>query len=103
MASLKDQIAALEPRTWGKPAAMLALAPLLRKDGQTEKALALCREAIALAPHDAQLAARARAFLSAGVPAWHFSIVRDQARNTAYDAALRRAVTPGARVLEIGA
>ena len=29
-------------------------------------------------------------------------MVRDEARNAAYDAALRRAVTPGMRVLEIG-
>jgi type II protein arginine methyltransferase len=40
--------------------------------------------------------------LNRGVPHWHFSIVRDEARNVAYEAALKRAVTPQTKVLEIG-
>jgi SAM-dependent methyltransferase len=101
-ASLKDQIAALKRYAEGNPAAMLALAPLLRDDGQGQEALALCRRALALAPDDAELAAKARFFIAAAVPDWHFIIVKDAARNAAYDAALRRSVTPGSRVLEIG-
>jgi type II protein arginine methyltransferase len=41
--------------------------------------------------------------IASGVPTWHFGIVRDEARNTAYDAALRRAVGSSTRVLDIGA
>jgi SAM-dependent methyltransferase len=40
--------------------------------------------------------------LSQNVPTWHFSIVRDDLRNIAFDQALRRAVRPGMRVLDIG-
>jgi len=101
-ASRRDQIAALEQRAEGNPAAMLALAPLMRDDGQEQQALALCRRALALAPDDAELAAKARFFISAAVPDWHFVIVKDAARNAAYEAALRRWVTPCSRVLEIG-
>jgi type II protein arginine methyltransferase len=37
------------------------------------------------------------------VPKWHFNIVRDDARNAAYEAAIVRAVRPDARILDIGA
>jgi protein-L-isoaspartate O-methyltransferase len=92
----------LESRVSGNPAAMVSLARLLQQDGQIEKALAVCHSALSLAPKDAQLAARARCIVAASVPEWHFEIVRDQRRNASYDAALRRAVTPDSRVLEIG-
>lgn len=50
-------------------------------------------------PETAFLAGEA---LSHDVPNWHFSLVRDRIRNAAYDAALRRAIKPGMRVLDIG-
>ena len=102
MAELRDKIAALLPRAEGNPGAMIQLARLMRQDGQRERALGLCRKALALAPADAELAAQVKQFVSDDVPGWHFVIVRDDARNAAYDAALRRAVRPGSRVLEIG-
>ena len=91
MGTLGDGLAALLPRAEGNPAAMMRLAALMRKDGQSEQALALCRRALALAPDDPALAARGRDFLSKDVPGWHFAIVADAVRNAAYDAALRRA------------
>lgn len=103
MAELKDKIAALESRVRGHSAAMLGLARMLQEDGQNDKALAMCRAALALAPDDAQLAARVKSFINRTVPQRHFSLVHDHTRNPAYDAALRRAVTPTSRVLEIGA
>jgi len=102
MAELKEMIAALEPRVQGNPTAMLGLARMLQKDEQREKAHAMCRAALTLAPDNAQLAAQASLLISQTVPQWHFDIVRDHVRNAAYDAALRRAVTPTSRVLEIG-
>ena len=102
MKKLTDGLAALQPKAEGNPAAMVQLAGLMRRGGQVEQAVALCRRALALAPHDAELAAQARALLSGDVPNWHFTIVADAARNAAYDAALRRAIKPGMRVLEIG-
>ena len=102
MAELADKIAALVPHAEGNLAAMIQLARMMRKAGQHEQALAQCRKAIALAPQDAELAARVNRLLSEYVKAWHFAIVRDERRNAAYDAALRRAIRPGSRVLEIG-
>jgi type II protein arginine methyltransferase len=102
MVALKDAIAALEPKAAGNPAAMLGVARLMLQDGQSGRALALCRAALALAPQDRRLAAEARDLLNGTVPSWHFGIVRDQVRNAAYDAALRHAVRPGMRVLDIG-
>jgi type II protein arginine methyltransferase len=92
----------LLPLVEGKPDAMVALARQLRGAGETERALDLAARALALAPDDSEARTIAAELLSDGVPGWHFGIVRDDLRNHAYDAALRRAVFPGARVLEIG-
>lgn len=43
-----------------------------------------------------------RTALAGTVPPFHGALLRDQARNDAYDAALRRAVRPGDHVLDIG-
>lgn len=93
---------ALLARSEGNAAAMAALSRLLRTDGWKEAAAELAARALALAPHDGEVRAVATAILSADVPTWHFRIVRDAARNQAYERALQRAVTPGCRVLEIG-
>jgi type II protein arginine methyltransferase len=102
MAELKEKIAALEPLVTGKPHAMLALARMMQQDGQGAKALDLCHTALRLAPEDGRLAAKIKRFVTETVPAWHFYMLRDEMRLAAYDAALRRAVTPTSRVLEIG-
>jgi type III protein arginine methyltransferase len=65
-----------------------ALGPIhrvLSADPRNERALALYRTA-----------------MSRIVQPWHFPMMNDQLRNEAYDAAIRRAVTPGALVLDIG-
>jgi predicted nicotinamide N-methyase len=102
MAELKDKIAALEPLVAGKPQAMLGLARMMQEDGQGAKALDLCHDALRLAPEDAKLAALITEFITGTVPNWHFTMLRDEMRAAAYDAAMRRAVTPQSRVLEIG-
>ena len=102
MVELKDRIAALEPLVAGKPHAMLALARMMQEDGQSAKALDVCQSALRLAPEDGKLAAQITAFITGTVPGWHFTMLRDEARAAAYDAALRRTVTPQSRVLEIG-
>jgi type III protein arginine methyltransferase len=102
MVELSAKIAAWEPLVDGKPHRMLMLARLMQQDGQGAKALDLCHKALRLAPDDTRLAVMVKAFISESVPDWHFNIIRDEARNAAYDAALRRAVTPDSRVLEIG-
>jgi SAM-dependent methyltransferase len=82
--------------------AMLALARQLPAVGQRGRALDLITRALALEPDDGEVRALATELLSDGVHSWHFSIVHDQARNKAYDAALRNAIFPGCTVLEIG-
>ncbi len=85
------------------PAALVRLANILQSSGRTASAVELARRALFLAPDDGEIQSIGAAVLRESVPGWHFSIVRDQARNAAYDAALRRNVRPGTRVLDIGA
>ncbi|MEI9997150.1 MAG: 50S ribosomal protein L11 methyltransferase [Rhizomicrobium sp.] len=95
-------LAALLRKVEGNPEAMIRLAGLMRGDGQGDEAHRLVRRAMALAPADLRIVQLGREFLSDSVPKWHFVLVRDEVRNRAYDAALRRAIRPGMRVLEIG-
>ncbi|WP_052216269.1 50S ribosomal protein L11 methyltransferase [Sphingomonas sp. ERG5] len=81
---------------------MIALARQFRGVDETARAIDLATQALALAPGDGEVRALAADLLSDGVPRWHFFIVRDRLRNDAYEAALRRAIVPGCKVLEIG-
>jgi type II protein arginine methyltransferase len=96
-------ITALMPQAEGNPAVALRLAKMLQEDGQGARATALAARILdwpgAVPP---LVLAEARMFVARGLPSWHFNIVRDLARNDIYDMALRRAVKPGMRVLEIG-
>ncbi|HYE27103.1 MAG TPA: 50S ribosomal protein L11 methyltransferase [Allosphingosinicella sp.] len=82
--------------------ALAALAEVALWSGNEEGAYALARRALALAPDDPEVRSRARHPLTARVPRWHFRMLRDERRNRAFDDALRRAVRPGMRVLDIG-
>jgi type III protein arginine methyltransferase len=84
------------------PRALATLSHFLATEGEVERACSLALQARALAPESPEVAALTAEILNAGVPQWHFSIVRDQRRNLAFDAALLRAVRPGFRVLDIG-
>jgi predicted nicotinamide N-methyase len=85
-----------------KPEAMVALARLLRPEDKRELAVQLCLKALEIAPERDEVRTSALEVMSHGVPQWHFDIVRDHGRNSAYEAAIRRVVFPGCRVLEIG-
>lgn len=93
---------ALLERAGGDALALASLARLMHADGLAAEAATLARRARSAAPGHAQVQALARGTLSADVPPWHFHMLRDTVRNAAYEAALRRGVTPGSRVLEIG-
>lgn len=96
-------IALLAEQARGDAAALAAVADLARRSRLSEEAYRLAVEAREAAPHDPAItAATARAFADS-VPDWHFSIVRDQPRNDAWEAALRKAVTAESLVLDIGA
>jgi protein arginine N-methyltransferase 7 len=85
------------------PLALARLAGLFCLVGDGARAREIALNALGMAPGDAEIASLASSVLSRGVPAWHFSLVRDEVRNAAYDAALKRAVTAQTKVLEIGA
>lgn len=85
------------------PANMARLAKLLLDGGEKERAIDLATEAHRLAPGDPEVDRIVRLVLGRSVPEWHHSILADDARNASYDAALRRCVRAGSRVLDIGA
>lgn len=97
--TLDDLIA----RAGARPRTLLALARTLLAKGRDPEARALAERCLKEAGSDPEVCALAAEIMSRGVPEWHFGIVRDEVRNAAYDAALKRAVKPGMRVLDIGA
>jgi predicted RNA methylase len=103
MEDISKQIARLQIAAERDPAAMLAIAGAMRKNGQREEAVSVARKALDLAVGNDEITARANAFLAADVAHWHFPMVQDAARNGVYEKALRAVVTPDTRVLEIGA
>lgn len=97
-----EQLRKLEPLVEGSPDAMAALARQYAAIGERAAAIALAARARELAPGDGETATLAAELLSDSVPSWHFTLLRDEIRNQAYEAAICRAVTPGCKVLEIG-
>jgi tetratricopeptide (TPR) repeat protein len=77
------------------------LGVLYRMQGEPSKAIEAFRRAAALKPELAEARKNLRGAYNDLVPAWHFAMVNDKARNDAYQAAITRLV-PGRRVLEIG-
>jgi type II protein arginine methyltransferase len=78
----------------------IAEAVLLRKERL--RAFDLARKALREAGGDAEAETRARALLGSLLPPYHVPMMNDARRNEAWDQALRRAIRPGMRVLEIG-
>lgn len=93
---------ALVAQAAGDPRALATLAVLARSSGYSQRAYELARDARALAPDSGDVRTLTDPIVTAGVHNWHFNIVRDEARNAAYEAALKRAVGPQTRVLDIG-
>src|SRR5438874_1684145 len=66
-----------------------------------DQAVAVLREAARLDPNLVQANDSLNIAYSDIVPPWHFAMLGDEKRNSAYEAAIRKAV-PGKHVLEIG-
>jgi predicted nicotinamide N-methyase len=77
------------------------LGVVYRDTKKTAAAIEAFRKAVELRPDMIHAKANLRAAYRDVVPPWHFAMMNDKPRNTAYDAAIRRAVS-GKRVLEIG-
>ena len=93
---------ALIARAAKNPLALARLAGVLLNMGEMARANEIARKALRAAPDNAEVRILVSGILSRGVPRWHFNIVRDEARNAAFAAALKRAVTAQTKVLEIG-
>lgn len=85
------------------PRGLLTLAVQAHQRGAHSRAYELARQAAEAAPDDAEVGIRAADIIANCVPGWHQSLVKDRARNDAFQQALERAVTADARVLDIGA
>ena len=78
------------------------LAQALVKQKKLEEALSHYGQALAIDPRQITANDELPKLLGHFVPAWHVPMMNDIARNEAYFAALRAAIDPGSRVLEIG-
>lgn len=81
---------------------MLKLAEAAIQLGALGKAFDLLEEVLRIAPERSAEAESARQAMIGSVPDWHARMMNDRTRNRAYDAAIRRAVTPASVVFEIG-
>lgn len=95
-----EALEALAAKAGDEPAALMHIARRMAET-RPQRAVELATRILAMAP-PRPIAAAAEALIGKMVPNWHFVIVRDPARNQAYDRALRNAVTPQSRVLDIG-
>lgn len=84
------------------PLARAMLAEALAWRGQSADAVTLARAVLNDCEPDSEAGQLARRVLTTDVADYHWEMLNDRPRNRAYDAALRRAVRPGDRVLEIG-
>lgn len=84
------------------PDQLLGLAETVQQRGHPSRAVRLTRQAMALAQDDPAVRARARRLLSGLAPGYHVPMMNDARRGAAWDKAIRAAVKPGMRVLEIG-
>jgi len=92
--------AQLQPNS---PVAHATAGVLLHELGRHAEAAAALRRAVQLDPGEREAQSNLRVACAAMVPKWRFAALNDDARNDAYDRAIRAAVKPGDHVLEIGA
>ena len=95
-------IDALIARAAENPLALARLAGVLFDMGEKARANEIALKALRSAPDNAEIRCLVSGVLSQGVARWYFNIVRDEPRNAAFAAALKRAVTAQTKVLEIG-
>ncbi|HEX3408311.1 MAG TPA: hypothetical protein VHS81_13830, partial [Caulobacteraceae bacterium] len=105
-ASLDATIATFERTLQGKPSyavGMVGLAEVAAAKQHWIKAYKLACKALEGAPDDPEVIVRARRLLHALTPRYHVRMMNEPGRNAAWDSALRRAIGPDTRAVEIGA
>ena len=104
--SIDAMIATFEQSLEGQPTyaiGMVGLAELVAGKHREVRAYRLARKALAAAPGDPEVLVRSRRLLHSLAPGYHVRMMNDAGRNAAWDSALRRAIGPQTRALEIGA
>lgn len=104
-ASIDAMIATFERSLKGQPTyaiGMVGLAEAVATKGNKLKAYEVACRALDAAPDDPEVTVRARRLLHSLAPRYHVRMMNDPGRNTAWDAALRRAIGPDTRAFEIG-
>ncbi len=82
--------------------ALLALGHCAREANDHRTAMTALRAAAKVAPQRQDIAEPLSAYLSRLIPAWHFPMLADTARNQAYERAIISAANNAERVLDIG-
>lgn len=82
--------------------ALLALGHCAREANDHRTAMTALRAAAKVAPGRQDIAEALSAYLSRLIPAWHFPMLADTARNEAYERAIASAAKDAERVLDIG-
>jgi type III protein arginine methyltransferase len=99
-AALEPMIAAVAAK--GSFRGLMLLAEQAHQQGKPERAIELAQDLLDKAGDDQEIATRARDLIAKNVPDFHVPMLRDLARNQAFEDALQRAVTPNSRVLDVG-
>jgi SAM-dependent methyltransferase len=97
-----SKLLALAGQMRGEPVAQARLAWDLAAAGQGAEAMQLAQSALAGCESDPETERQVAALFSSAIREPYLAYLQDEARVAAYDAAIRRAVRPGMRVLEIG-
>lgn len=93
------KVLALQP---GNAPAYYNLGLALSEQNKTMAAIAAFEDALRIQPDYTDARGNLNKLYSSIVPRWHFPMMNDEGRNSAYDQAIRRAVRPDDVVLDIG-
>ena len=85
-----------------RPHAWAMFAVVLMDKGKTAEAVDIALEALRRPDCCARGDQVAREVLNRNLPNWHWALVRDERRNSAYETALAKVMKPGMTVLDIG-
>lgn len=81
---------------------LLEAGSVLESADALDEAIAAVGQAARLRPEDPVIARALRRLYARSVPAWHFPMMNDTARNRAYQTALEQAVGPETDVIDLG-
>jgi tetratricopeptide (TPR) repeat protein len=82
--------------------AILRIGVILESQGRQYEAIDYYKSALSLKPDYVTARRRLTMLYSSIIPGWHFPMMNDEQRNSAYDMALRKVVKPDSIVLDIG-